>query len=221
MQEEGRLENPIIIEPQGPANAAVIWLHGLGAGGGDFAGLVPQLNLPEDHGIRFVFPHAPVQSVTINGGMKMRSWYDIRSVDFANNVDELGIQASCEQVYGLIQAQLDQGVPANRVLLAGFSQGGLIALHAGLHFKRRLAGIMALSTYCPMIRPFTQSTDIPIFMAHGQLDTVIPFSVSQASCAALEQAGYTVQWHDYPMEHQVCAQEIKDIVNWLSSILLR
>ncbi len=220
MQEEGRLEDPIIIEPQGAVKTAIIWLHGLGADGGDFAGLVPQLNLPEGHGIRFIFPHAPVQPVTINGGMKMRSWYDIRSVDFVNDVDKLGIQASCDQVYGLIQAQLDQGVPANRIVLAGFSQGGLIALHAGLHFKMRLAGIMALSTYCPMVHPFKQSTDIPIFMAHGKFDTVIPFAVAQASCVALEQVGYTVQWHDYPMEHQVCAQEIEDIVNWLTSTLL-
>ncbi len=219
MQEERRFDEPIIIEPKGKARSAVIWLHGLGADGGDFAGLVPQLNLPEQHGIRFIFPHAPVQSVTINGGMKMRSWYDIRSTDFANDVDKEGIRASCNQVYDLIQTQLDQGISADKIVLAGFSQGGLIALHAGLNYESRLAGIMALSTYCPMIEPFSQSRDIPIFMAHGEFDGVIPFSVAQASCVALEHAGYAVQWHAYSMEHQVCAQEIEDIVNWLASTL--
>ncbi len=210
---------PIIIEPEAEVNSAVIWLHGLGADGNDFAGLVPQLNLPEQHGIRFVFPHAPVQSVTINGGMKMRSWYDIRSTDFMNDVDAAGIRVSCYQIYDLIQAQLAQGIAANKIVLAGFSQGGLIALHAGLSFSHGLAGIMALSTYCPMPQQFHQHRDISIFMAHGKFDNVIPFSVAQASCSALQKRGYPIQWHSYPMEHQVCAQEIEDIVNWLTTVI--
>jgi len=212
-------DTPIIIEPKEEATSAVIWLHGLGADGSDFAGLVPQLALPEHHGIRFVFPHAPVQSVTINGGMTMRSWYDIRSTDFINDIDKTGIQASCDQIYDLIQIQLDQGIAVDKIVLAGFSQGGLIALHAGLGFKHRLAGIMALSTYCPIFKSFSEHQSIPIFMAHGQFDTVIPFDVGYASYQALNKLGYTIQWQSYAMEHQVCAQEIEDIVNWLTENL--
>ncbi len=218
--QETKQDSPIIIEPKGDVTSAVIWLHGLGADGNDFAGLVPQLNLPEQHGIRFVFPHAPVQPVTINGGMEMRSWYDIRSTDFMNDVDAAGIRVSCYQIYDLIQGQLDQGILAHKIVLAGFSQGGLIALHAGLSFSHSLAGIMALSTYCPLPQQFHQHRDVPIFMGHGKFDNVIPFSVAQASCSALQKRGYPIQWHSYPMEHQVCAQEIEDIVNWLKSVLL-
>ncbi len=218
--QEDMLKSAIVIEPLKKANASVIWLHGLGADGNDFASLVPELNLPEHHGIRFIFPHAPVQSVTINGGMAMRSWYDIRSTDFLNDVDESGIITACQQVERLIQEQVEQGISAHKIVLAGFSQGGVIALQAGLSTGRPLAGIMALSTYCPVMMPFKQNQDIPIFMAHGLFDTVIPLSVAQASCQKLEQQGYCVQWHDYPMEHQVCAQEIEDIVNWLTSILV-
>ncbi|VAW47617.1 Carboxylesterase PA3859 [hydrothermal vent metagenome] len=219
MQETKR-DLSIMIEPKGEVTSVVIWLHGLGADGHDFAGLVPQLNLPEYHGIRFVFPHAPVQAVTINGGMEMRSWYDIRSTDFMNDVDAAGIRVSCYQIYDLIQTQLDQGIEANKIVLAGFSQGGLIALHAGLSFSHRLAGIMALSTYCSMHQQFSQHRDVPIFMAHGEFDSVIPFAVAHSSYKALTKRGYGIQWQSYPMEHQVCAQEIEDIVNWLTSILL-
>lgn len=218
--QEAIQESPIIIEPKGDVTSAVIWLHGLGADGNDFAGLVPQLNLPEQHGIRFVFPHAPVQPVTINGGMEMRSWYDIRSTKLMDDIDAAGIRVSCYQIYDLIQAQLDQGIAAHNIVLAGFSQGGLIALHAGLSFSHSLAGIMALSTYCPMPQQFSQHRDVPIFMAHGQFDTVIPFDVGYASYQALNKRGYSIQWQSYPMEHQVCAQEIEDIVNWLKFTLL-
>jgi phospholipase/carboxylesterase len=210
---------PIIIEPKEEASSAVIWLHGLGADGSDFSGLVPQLALPDNHGIRFIFPHAPVQPVTINGGMKMRSWYDIRSTDFINDIDTIGIQNSCGQIYDLIQIQLDQGIAADKIVLAGFSQGGLIALHAGLGFECRLAGIMALSTYCPISDQFSKYCDLPIFIAHGQFDTVIPYDVGYASYQALNEQGYAIQWQSYPMEHQVCAQEIEDIVNWLTVTL--
>ncbi|MCF6254229.1 MAG: alpha/beta hydrolase [Thiomicrorhabdus sp.] len=220
MRIQATQDAPIIIEPKEEASSAVIWLHGLGADGGDFSGLVPQLALPDNHGIRFVFPHAPVQPVTINGGMTMRSWYDIRSTDFINDIDTVGIQASCKQIHDLIQVQLAQGISADKIVLAGFSQGGLIALHAGLDFEHRLAGILALSTYCPMFQPFSEHRNVPILMAHGQFDTVIPFDVGYASYQALNKQGYTIQWQSYPMEHQVCAQEIEDIVNWLKSTLL-
>jgi len=219
MRIQATQDTPIIIEPKGEATSSVIWLHGLGADGSDFSGLVPQLALPENHGIRFIFPHAPVQPVTINGGMEMRSWYDIRSTDFMNDIDAAGIRVSCYQIYDLIQAQLDQGIAADKIVLAGFSQGGLIALHAGLSFSHRLAGIMALSTYCPMAQQFSQHRDVPIFMAHGQFDTVIPIEVAEHSYQTLNQRGYAIQWQTYPMEHQVCAQEIEDIVNWLKSTL--
>lgn len=220
--QEAKQDLPIIIEPKEKATSAVIWLHGLGADGNDFVGLIPQLGLPDNHGVRFVFPHAPVQSVTINGGMKMRSWYDIRSTDIMNDIDTAGIEASCFQVHDLIQAQMDQGIAANRIILAGFSQGGLIALHAGLRFEHRLAGIMALSTYCPMSQSlsqfFSQHREMPIFMAHGEYDGVIPLSAAQASYKALQQQGYHIQWQTYPMEHQLCAQEVEDIVNWLRKV---
>ncbi len=219
MRIQATQETPIIIEPQGEVTSSVIWLHGLGADGNDFAGLVPQLDLPNNHGIRFIFPHAPVQPVTINGGMEMRSWYDIRSTDFMNDIDAAGIRVSCYQIYDLLQTQLDQGIAADKIVLAGFSQGGLIALHAGLSFGHRLAGIMALSTYCPMPQQFSQHRNMPILMAHGQFDSVIPIEVAEHSYKALTKRGYAIQWQSYPMEHQVCAQEIEDIVNWLKSTL--
>ena len=219
MRIQATQETPIIIEPQGEVTSSVIWLHGLGADGNDFAGLVPQLDLPNNHGIRFIFPHAPVQPVTINGGMEMRSWYDIRSTDFINDIDAAGIRVSCYQIYDLLQTQLDQGIAADKIVLAGFSQGGLIALHAGLSFGHRLAGIMALSTYCPMPQQFSQHRNMPILMAHGQFDSVIPIEVAEHSYKALTKRGYAIQWQSYPMEHQVCAQEIEDIVNWLKSTL--
>lgn len=221
--QEAKLDPPIIIEPtrgttEG-ATRAVIWLHGLGADGNDFAGLVPELDLPENNGIRFVFPHALVQPVTINGGMEMRSWYDIRSNNFIEDIDAAGIRVSCYQVYDLIQAQMDQGIPADQIVLAGFSQGGLVALHAGLSFGHTLAGIMALSTYCPMPQQFSQHRQMPIMMTHGRFDTVIPMKLAKDSCESLTKRGYQIEWLEYPMEHQVCIEEIRDISRWLRETL--
>lgn len=216
---QGELDYPIIIEPNEPATKAVIWLHGLGADGNDFAGLVPELDLPEKNGIRFVFPHAAVQAVTINGGMEMRSWYDIRSNDFMEDIDAAGIRVSCYQVYDLIQAQMDQGILPENIVLAGFSQGGLIALHAGLSFSHTLAGIMALSTYCPMPQQFSQHRQMPIIMTHGEYDTVIPMDIAQLSRDSLQRRGYQIEWFQYPMEHQVCIEEIRDISVWLRKAL--
>lgn len=217
--QEAKQDPPIIIEPQQTATSAVIWLHGLGADGHDFAGLVPQLNLPTGHRVRFIFPHAPVQAVTINGGMNMRSWYDIRSTDFMNDIDAAGIRVSCYQIYDLIQQQQKAGISLDKIVLAGFSQGGLIALHAGLSHDHSLAGIMALSTYCPMTEQFFLHRETPILMAHGEFDPVIPIHVAERSAEALVQRGYTVDWQTYPMEHQVCAEEIAYIAAWLRKTL--
>lgn len=211
---------PVIIEPSLPAKAAVIWLHGLGADGHDFEEIVPSLGLPKDHAIRFIFPHAPVQPVTINGGMEMRSWFDIRSLNMADDVDSAGIRVSCHQVYRLIEAQLDQGIVGEKMVIAGFSQGGLIALHAGLSYDHALAGVMALSTWCPLVEQFHLHRDMPIFMAHGQQDPLVPFSLGEKARDDLSAKGYQIEWHDYPMQHQVCLEEIDEIGRWLTRVLI-
>ncbi|NPA72195.1 MAG: alpha/beta hydrolase fold domain-containing protein [Gammaproteobacteria bacterium] len=217
--QEASLDQPIILEPKQTATSAVIWLHGLGADGHDFAGIVPSLELPENSGVRFIFPHAPEQAVTINGGMVMRSWYDIRTPDFLSDVDEQGIRTSCRQIEVLINTQVEQGIAADRIVLAGFSQGGLIALHAGLTYEKSLAGIMALSTYCPLVEDFKQNKRVSILMTHGTFDNVIPLAVGEHSAQQLTQQGYSLEWRAYPMEHQVCAEEIADIAAWLTKTL--
>ncbi|GAB6035277.1 alpha/beta hydrolase [Galenea microaerophila] len=212
--------NPIIIEPKsGMAEACVIWLHGLGADGNDFASLYPQLKLPADHRIRFVFPTAPIGPVTVNGGMPMRRWYDIRSLDLLHDVDAAGIRVSCYRVFGWIQDQIDQGIAPEKIVLAGFSQGGVIALHTALSYEYRLAGVMALSTYFPLPQQFFQHRGLPIFMAYGLSDKILPLSVVEQSREALVKKGYDVEWHTYPMEHTVCPQEIEDISRWLQHVL--
>ncbi|WP_319380963.1 alpha/beta hydrolase-fold protein [Thiomicrorhabdus sp.] len=216
---------PIIVEPKGPdgkemsAQAVVIWLHGLGADGYDFLGVLPQLNLPQQHAIRFIFPHAPEQPVTLNGGMLMRSWYDIRSPDLLNEVDAAGIRVACYRVYDLIDRQIKAGIDPKKVLLAGFSQGGLIALHAGLSYQQSLGGIMALSTYCPMEQQFYMHREMPIFMAHGTEDGVVPLALAEHARKALGQKGYQIEWHPYQMGHQVCGEELADIRSWLLKTL--
>lgn len=202
--------------------ASVIWLHGLGADGNDFAPIVPELELPE-RAIRFVFPHAPTQPVTINGGMVMRAWYDI-SDNAIRREDEGGVRASQAELEKLIARERTRGVEARNIVLAGFSQGGAVVLHTGLRHAERLAGIMALSTYVPLadlvsgeIAPINR--DLPIFMAHGSGDPIIPMARAQQSRALLEQLGYAVEWHDYPMPHSVCAEEIGDISLWLQKVL--
>lgn len=210
-------EIPVVIEPQGEVEKAVIWLHGLGADGHDFEGVVPHLGLPPQQGIRFIFPHAPISPVTINGGMQMHSWYDIRTPDLMNDVDEAGIRASCEQIFELIDHQIKQGISVENIVVAGFSQGGLIALNVALNGQYNLAGVMAMSTYCPMAERFNQHIDMPILMIHGEHDPVVPFAVGQQSRAALEKSGYQVEWHSYPMEHAVCAEELLQIGKWLQA----
>ena len=201
----------------GPNPAAtVIWLHGLGADGHDFEPIVPELKLPKP--VRFVFPHAPVRPVTINQGMRMRAWYDIFQFG-GGPEDEAGVRASQKIVEELIQAE-----KGRKVVLAGFSQGGAIVLQTGLRQAERLAGIMALSCYLPIASTVAAernaaSQSVPIFMAHGRFDDVIPMQRAQASREALEKMGYPVEWHEYPMPHSVCAEEIADISAFLSRVL--
>jgi phospholipase/carboxylesterase len=217
--QQPQADSPIVIEPEAPATSAVIWLHGLGADGSDFMDIVPLLGLPKGHRVRFVFPHAPVQAVTINGGMEMRAWFDIRTLDLMDDVDAAGIRVSCYQAYDLIQQQIQAGIPAERIVLAGFSQGGLIALHAALSYEHALAGVLALSTYCPMPEQFYLHRALPIMMTHGLADPVIALAVAQSSRQALEKQGYAIEWHTYNMGHQVCAEEIEEIGRWLTRVL--
>lgn len=199
---------------------SVIWLHGLGADGGDFAPIVPELVSPEWPAVRFVFPHAPERPVTINGGMRMRAWYDIRDMDLVSRADAEGVAESVAQVGELIEREIGRGSPASRIVLAGFSQGGAIALNAAAQRTIPLAGVIALSTYLPRgATTFASTTDAartqPIFMAHGRHDPVVPYAAGEQSCAALRAAGFVVDWHAYPMPHAVCADEIADLASWL------
>jgi phospholipase/carboxylesterase len=207
------------------ARASVIWLHGLGASGHDFEPIVPELGLPDSAAIRFVFPHAPPQPVTINGGMVMPAWYDIVSADFTRHEDAAGIRRSQQRLEHLIAREQERGVPAGHIVLAGFSQGGAIALHTGLRYPQRLAGILALSTYLPLADTLGAEAspanhELPIFMAHGLYDPLVPIELARASCERLRQAGYDPEWHTYAMEHTVCAEEIRDIGQWLRRILV-
>lgn len=216
------LDASIVVEPTSPANSAVIWLHGLGADGHDFVGLLPQLNLPENHAIRFIFPHAPIQPVTVNGGMTMRSWYDIYSMSIADKMDLSSIAMSSSVVKELIEEQIASGIDVNKIVLAGFSQGGLIVLNTALKENYVLAGVMALSTYYPkacMESLSVLNTQTPILMMHGEYDPVVPINVAQASREGLKKAGCEVEWHEYPMEHQLCMPEIVTISAWLKQCL--
>jgi phospholipase/carboxylesterase len=219
-----QLEPPIILETGDRPTAAVIWLHGLGADGHDFESLVPALNLPGSLAIRFIFPHAPKRPVTINGGMVMRAWYDISPAtdSFRDNDDD--IRSSAVLVAGLVDQQLEQGVPAHRIVLAGFSQGGALALYTGLGSGLPLAGIMALSTYVPMAGSFgewvhTATRDKPVFQGHGTFDPLISIRRAEQTRDLLIEAGYPVEWHQYAIDHSVCMEEIEDISRWLVRIL--
>jgi len=200
---------------------SVIWLHGLGADGHDFEAIVPELRLSATLPLRFVFPHAPVRPVTINGGMAMRAWYDIRSLDSSGRADAAGVHESSAALEALIDREIERGIAAEKIVIAGFSQGGAIAINTALHTDKRLAGLMALSTYLPLpgeIDNSVGSRELPVFMAHGTFDPMLPIAWGKASADHLRAAGYTVEWHDYPMAHAVCPEEIRDIRNWLLSI---
>jgi phospholipase/carboxylesterase len=203
---------------------SIIWLHGLGADGNDFVPIVPELVSPQWPAVRFVFPHAPVQPVTINNGMAMRSWYDIYGFDLMAQQDEKGIRASIKHLEALIAREHERGIPSERILLAGFSQGGAIALAGGLRYPEKLAGIIALSTYLPLApllaaERSAANADTPLFWGHGTVDPVVILQRGTDSRAALEALGYHVDWHTYLMPHSVCPQEIADLRQWIGERL--
>jgi phospholipase/carboxylesterase len=208
------------VNPGEAPQAAVIWLHGLGADGHDFEPIVPQLQSQLTVPTRFIFPHAPHRPVTINGGYSMRAWYDIAAFDLSHAEDADGIHTSARQLDSLIRREIRNGTAARRIVLAGFSQGGAIALHAGLRYPERLAGILALSTYLPLAATFAvernpANRDVPIFMAHGNEDTVVPLPHALASKQLLQDLGHTLEWHSYDMPHSLCNEELDDIATWL------
>lgn len=204
---------------------AIVWLHGLGADGHDFEPIVDEFDFDQLPALRFVFPHAPMRAVTINGGYVMRAWYDIVSVDFAPGREEAeGVRESARQIEALLDRENARGIPDARIVLAGFSQGGVIALHTGLRHPRRLAGILALSCYLPLTDTLSAEAaqanrEVPIFMAHGRADAVIPYELGKRSAKLLKANDYRVQWHGYPAEHTVCREELRDIEDWLNKVL--
>jgi phospholipase/carboxylesterase len=213
----------IEILPTATHQYSIIWLHGLGADGHDFESIVPQLRLKAQAHIHFIFPNAPIQAVTINGGMKMRSWYDIFEMSLARKVDIEGIYQSAAAIDVLIQQEIDKGIRSENILLAGFSQGGLIALHCGLRYRQKLAGIIALSTYLPTVDSLqteaeTANRTIPVFMAHGSMDSIVPIQNGKTACDALKAMEYPLQWHQYPMDHSVCMEEVGDIADFINAL---
>lgn len=217
-------DTAVIVEPSLPATACVIWMHGLGADGHDFVPTVRELGLQPDAAVRFIFPHAQVRPVTLNGGMPMRAWYDIASLDRTGKVDEKGIRASEARIRELMAEQGALGIAASRIVLAGFSQGGAIALQTALRYPDRLAGLMALSTYLPLADALTQegsaaNRNIPILMCHGSFDAILPLELGEWSCDRLIALGHDVEWHAYPMAHEVCLEEIERIGEWLREVL--
>ena len=212
----------IEIEPDQPATATVIWLHGLGADGHDFEPIVPELNLPDSMAVRFIFPHAPIRPVTINGGAEMRAWYDfVPHSDESSNGD---IQKSSASIHAFMEREMQRGIPSERIILAGFSQGGVVALYTGLRATNRLGGILALSTYLHDVattekEQSDENLAIPIMMAHGTMDPMIPIMQAATSRENLIRLGYDVRWFDYHMEHQVCMEEIAEIAEFLFEIL--
>jgi len=222
-----KLLETIEIETGKSPAASVIWMHGLGADGSDFVPIVEELELDGTPAIRFLFPHAPMRPVTINNGTVMRAWYDVSLGDLEGNsrrADERGVRESQAQITALLEREEKRGIAPAHIVLAGFSQGGAIALQAGLRYPRKLAGVMALSTYLPLAEslpreaaPANKAT--PIFMAHGVYDPLIPLAMGAGSMTLLTGFGYTVEWRQYPMQHSVCPQEIEDISAWLRKVL--
>jgi phospholipase/carboxylesterase len=212
------------IETGPSARAAVIWMHGLGADGHDFEPIVPELDLPDALPVRFVFPHAPLRPVTINGGAVMRAWYDVAGLGGVRREDEQGVRASQRDIEALIEREKTRGLAAGQILLAGFSQGGAMALQTGLRHPERLAGLVVLSSFLPLANILAAEVspanrDVPIFMAHGAHDPMIPLARGRESRDRLVALGYRVEWHEYPMPHSVCAEEIADLSAWLRGVL--
>ena len=214
----------VVLNPGAPATSAVIWLHGLGADGFDFVPIVNELRLPATLAARFVFPHATPRPVTINNGFVMRAWYDITGFGPERAEDDAGIRESDGVVRKYIEQQIAQGIPASKIVIAGFSQGGAIAFQTGLRYPQRLAGIMALSTYLPLRASLESEAsaanrDVPILMCHGAHDGVVPLSLGETSRDILVKLGYRIDWRSYPMAHQVCLEEVMDVSKWLTARL--
>jgi phospholipase/carboxylesterase len=212
------------IETAPAPTASIIVLHGLGADGRDFVPICDELDLSAAGPVRYVFPHAPVRPVTVNGGMAMRAWYDILGTDLVRREDEAGLRASRVEIEALIARERSRGIPAPRIVLMGFSQGCAMTLLTGLRNAERLAGLVALSGYLPLAASTAAersaaSAGLPIFMAHGRIDPVIPLARARDSCELLQALGHPVEWHEYPMPHSVCAEEIGDLNRWLVKIL--
>ena len=212
------------LAPAAAATAAVIWLHGLGADGHDFVPIVPELRLPAAPAIRFLFPHAPIRGVTLNMGMRMRAWYDIKSLSSDNRADEAGLSESATRIAGLVDRERQCGIATNRIVVAGFSQGGAIAMHAALRYPEALAGVLLLSTYLPLSEALAAelaeaNRRTPVWMGHGIYDPLLPVALGMAARDFLRAQGYAVEWKEYPMQHQVCQQEVTDIGKWLAGVL--
>jgi len=217
-------ESEVTLEPTVPAIASVVLLHGLGADGWDFVPIVEELRLPDALPVRFVFPHAPLRPVTVNAGYVMRAWYDITSFTPEGRADAAGLAESVGRMNGYLEQEAARGIPASKIVLAGFSQGGAVALSAGLRFPERLAGLLALSTYLPFparleAEKSAANADVPILMCHGRMDPVVPIAMGTEARDVLTAQGYAVEWHEYPMEHEVCAAELGETAKWLRGVL--
>ncbi|QUJ70087.1 carboxylesterase (plasmid) [Photobacterium sp. GJ3] len=210
------------VNPKVKPTATVIWLHGLGSNGHDFEAILPELNLPANAPVRFIFPHAPSMPVTVNGGMVMPAWYDILEMGIGRKLDKEQLLESSEKISGLIDRERARGIASDRIVLAGFSQGGAVAYQTALTYPHPLAGLLALSTYFPTakgIKTAAANRQIPIEVMHGSYDPVVLPSLGKAAVEDLEDLGYAPQWRVYPMEHQVCMQQVKEIAAWLKHIL--
>jgi len=216
--QQQQTEHEVTLEPTEPAVATVVLLHGLGADGWDFVPIVGELRLPLP--VRFIFPHAPLRSVTVNAGYVMRAWYDIKSFTPEGRADAAGLAESVARVYRYLDAEIGRGMDPSRIVLAGFSQGGAVALSAALRFPRPLAGVLALSTYLPFparlaVEKSAANAQVPVLMCHGQMDPVVEIGMGREARATLEAQGYPVEWREYAMQHEVCAEELEDMGRWL------
>lgn len=219
-----RLLETRVCEPEGVANASVIWMHGLGADGHDFLSIVDQLQLPASLKVRYVFPHAPVRPVTIQGGLPCRAWFDIFDLNRLDREDTVGLAQSERAIHALIEQQIALGISPHRILLAGFSQGGAIAQYAALRSSYRLGGVVGLSAYLPLANqvkptPFNQS--LPVFLAHGSCDPILPLQLGVRSVSILKKLGCVVDWYEYSIDHTVCEKEIADLGQWMAITALK